>query len=91
VSKRRRKEPDAFEEGLTGSVWVKKQMLRAARFTIGEEGVPVEIGEASYLLQGACPIGGSPVPTRSKETLLNRSNQLARQGAVLRKRASRGL
>jgi len=42
----------AFEEGITGSVWAKKQVLRAARFTIGEEGVPVETGEASYLLRG---------------------------------------
>jgi len=42
----------AFEEGLTGSVWAKKQVLRATRFTIDDEGVPAETGEAGYLLQG---------------------------------------
>jgi len=42
----------AFEEGLTGSEWAKKRVLRATRFTIGEEGVPVETGETSYLLRG---------------------------------------
>jgi len=42
----------AFEEGLTGSVWAEKQVLRATRFTIGEEDIPVETGEASYLLRG---------------------------------------
>jgi transposase len=42
----------AFEEELAGSVWAEKQVLQAARFTIDEEGVPVETGEAGYLLQG---------------------------------------
>lgn len=42
----------AFEEDPTGSEWAEKRVVRATRFTIGEEGVPVETGEASYLLQG---------------------------------------
>jgi transposase len=42
----------AFEEGITGSEWAKKQVLPATCFIIDEEGMPVETGEKRYLLQG---------------------------------------
>jgi transposase len=59
----------AFEEELAGSVWAEKQVLRAARFTIDEEGVPVETGEAGYLLQGTLV----PSETRLAELVKKKS------------------
>ena len=59
----------AFEEDLTGSEWAKKQVLRAICFTIDEEGIPAETGEASYQLQGTLV----PSETRPAELVKKKS------------------
>jgi len=60
----------AFEEDLTGSESAEKRVVRAARFTIGEESVPVETGEASYLLQGTLVLSETRLAELTKKESL---------------------